>query len=147
MPEEKRSKHLDSEGSEFEKVIDFYISTESDVFVPAAPGLFYANVAVEHAARRWRDLDGLFVESAPVHAQALGGLVAPALAFSRAVVQPAANRGVDGKGPRLTSSWEEKTAKPVPVGLCCSGVRRVQKAMGRPPNWVNQLSSSDWVVS
>ena len=45
MPEEKRSKYLDSEGSEFEKVIDFYISTESDVFVPAAPGLFYANVA------------------------------------------------------------------------------------------------------
>lgn len=48
---------------------------------------------------------------------------------------------------RLTSSWEEKTAKPVPVGLCCSGVRSVQKAIGRPPNWVNQLSSSDWVVS
>lgn len=47
------------------------------------------------------------------------------------------------KGHQRTSSWEENTAKPVPVGLCCSGVRRVQKAMGRPPNWVNQLSSSD----
>ncbi|XP_054779909.1 protein MANNAN SYNTHESIS-RELATED 1-like [Prosopis cineraria] len=45
MPEDKRSRLLDSEGSEFEKVIDFYISTESDVFVPAVPGLFYANVA------------------------------------------------------------------------------------------------------
>ncbi|XP_028772058.1 protein MANNAN SYNTHESIS-RELATED 1 [Neltuma alba] len=45
MPEEKRSKYLDSEGYEFEKVIDFYISTKSDVFVPAVPGLFYANVA------------------------------------------------------------------------------------------------------
>ncbi|KAI9073052.1 hypothetical protein K1719_044972 [Acacia pycnantha] len=45
MSEEKRSKYLDSEGSEFEKVIDFYISAESDVFVPAVPGLFYANVA------------------------------------------------------------------------------------------------------
>jgi len=33
------------------------------------------------------------------------------------------------------------------VGLCWSGVRRVQNAIGRPPNWVNQLSSSDWVVS
>ncbi|KAK4269574.1 hypothetical protein QN277_022713 [Acacia crassicarpa] len=45
MSEEKRSKYLDSESSEFEKVIDFYISTESDVFVPAVPGLLYANVA------------------------------------------------------------------------------------------------------
>ena len=33
-----------------------------------------------------------------------------------------------------TSSWDEKMANPVPVGLCWSGVRRVQNAMGRPPN-------------
>ena len=47
----------------------------------------------------------------------------------------------------LTSSCDENTAKPKPVGLCWSGLRKVQKAIGRPPNWVNQLSSSDWVVS
>ncbi|XP_027916774.1 protein MANNAN SYNTHESIS-RELATED 2-like [Vigna unguiculata] len=41
MPADKKKKFLDSE---FEKVIDFYISAESDVFVPAISGLFYANV-------------------------------------------------------------------------------------------------------
>lgn len=45
MPADKKAKFLDSEGSEFEKVIDFYISTESNVYVPAISGLFYANVA------------------------------------------------------------------------------------------------------
>lgn len=45
MPMEKKDKFLDSETSEFEKVIDYYISSESDVFVPAISGLFYANVA------------------------------------------------------------------------------------------------------
>lgn len=45
MPEDKRTSFQDSEGSELDKVIDFYISTESDVFVPAISGLFYANVA------------------------------------------------------------------------------------------------------
>jgi hypothetical protein len=47
----------------------------------------------------------------------------------------------------LTSSWDENTANPEPVGLCWSGVRRVQNAIGRPPYCVNQLSSSDCVVS
>ncbi|XP_075493083.1 protein MANNAN SYNTHESIS-RELATED 1-like isoform X1 [Primulina tabacum] len=45
MPMDKKDEFLDSETSEFEKVIDFYISSESDVFVPAISGLFYANVA------------------------------------------------------------------------------------------------------
>lgn len=45
MPVDKRAEFLNSETSEFEKVIDFYISSESDVFVPAISGLFYANVA------------------------------------------------------------------------------------------------------
>lgn len=45
MPADKKMKYLDSEGSEFEKVIDFYVSSESNVFVPAISGLFYANVA------------------------------------------------------------------------------------------------------
>lgn len=45
MPADKKTKFLDTEGSEFEKVIDFYISSESNVFVPAISGLFYANVA------------------------------------------------------------------------------------------------------
>ncbi|CAJ1954932.1 unnamed protein product [Sphenostylis stenocarpa] len=41
MPADKKRKFLESE---FEKVIDFYVSAESDVFVPAISGLFYANV-------------------------------------------------------------------------------------------------------
>ncbi|KAF5451895.1 hypothetical protein F2P56_026954 [Juglans regia] len=45
MPADKRTKFLDSEGSEYEKVIDFYVCSESDVFVPAISGLFYSNVA------------------------------------------------------------------------------------------------------
>ncbi|OAY54522.1 protein MANNAN SYNTHESIS-RELATED 2 [Manihot esculenta] len=50
MPEDKKMKFLESEGSEFEKVIDFYISSQSDVFVPAISGLFYANVAGKRIA-------------------------------------------------------------------------------------------------
>ncbi|XP_047179923.1 protein MANNAN SYNTHESIS-RELATED 1-like [Vigna umbellata] len=45
IPADKKKKFLESEDSELEKVIDFYISSESDVFVPAISGLFYANVA------------------------------------------------------------------------------------------------------
>ncbi|KAK7372155.1 hypothetical protein VNO80_05525 [Phaseolus coccineus] len=45
IPADKKKKFLDSKDSELEKVIDFYISSESDVFVPAISGLFYANVA------------------------------------------------------------------------------------------------------
>ena len=44
MPADKKTKFLDSQDSEVEKVIDFYISSQSDVFVPAISGLFYANV-------------------------------------------------------------------------------------------------------
>ncbi|GMI91978.1 Mannan Synthesis Related 2 [Hibiscus trionum] len=50
MPEEKKGKFLESEDSEFEKVIDFYICSQSDVFVPAISGLFYANVAGKRIA-------------------------------------------------------------------------------------------------
>ncbi|XP_014489882.1 uncharacterized protein LOC106752664 [Vigna radiata var. radiata] len=45
IPADKKKKFLESEDSELEKVIDFYISAESNVFVPAISGLFYANVA------------------------------------------------------------------------------------------------------
>ncbi|MED6216130.1 hypothetical protein PIB30_004614 [Stylosanthes scabra] len=45
MPADKKTKFLDSQDSELEKVIDFYISSQSDVFVPAISGLLYANVA------------------------------------------------------------------------------------------------------
>ncbi|XP_022844926.1 protein MANNAN SYNTHESIS-RELATED 2-like [Olea europaea var. sylvestris] len=45
MPMDKKDKFLASETSEYEKVIDYYICSESDVFVPAISGLFYANVA------------------------------------------------------------------------------------------------------
>ncbi|KAI3759828.1 hypothetical protein L6452_07919 [Arctium lappa] len=47
MPMDKKSKFLESE---YEKVIDFYISAQSDVFVPAISGLFYANVAGKRIA-------------------------------------------------------------------------------------------------
>ncbi|KAI4335338.1 hypothetical protein L6164_013992 [Bauhinia variegata] len=45
MPSAKKGKFLNSESSEFEKAIDFYICSQSDVFVPSAPGLWYENVA------------------------------------------------------------------------------------------------------
>ncbi|KAE9584488.1 putative GDP-fucose protein O-fucosyltransferase [Lupinus albus] len=45
IPADKKTKLEDSKDSELEKVIDFYISSESDVFVPAISGLLYANVA------------------------------------------------------------------------------------------------------
>ncbi|PSS07248.1 GDP-fucose protein O-fucosyltransferase protein [Actinidia chinensis var. chinensis] len=50
MPVEKKEKYLNSETSEFKKVIDFYICSQSDVFVPAISGLFYANVAGKRIA-------------------------------------------------------------------------------------------------
>ncbi|KAF5739234.1 hypothetical protein HS088_TW12G00436 [Tripterygium wilfordii] len=50
MPADKKSKFLESEDSEFEKVIDFYICSQSDIFVPAISGLLYANVAGKRIA-------------------------------------------------------------------------------------------------
>ncbi|KAG6764989.1 protein MANNAN SYNTHESIS-RELATED 2-like [Populus alba x Populus x berolinensis] len=50
MPADKKAKFLESEDSEFEKVIDFYMCSQSDVFVPAISGLFYANVAGKRIA-------------------------------------------------------------------------------------------------
>ncbi|KAL3522033.1 hypothetical protein ACH5RR_014867 [Cinchona calisaya] len=51
IPTDKMERFLNSEASELEKVIDFYISTtESVVFVPAISGLFYANVAGQRIA-------------------------------------------------------------------------------------------------
>ncbi|KAH9716102.1 protein MANNAN SYNTHESIS-RELATED 1 [Citrus sinensis] len=49
-PADKKEKFLDSEDSEFEKVIDFYLCSQSDAFVPAISGLFYANVAGKRIA-------------------------------------------------------------------------------------------------
>ncbi|KAH0849909.1 hypothetical protein HID58_095976 [Brassica napus] len=50
MPASKKSKYLELENSEYENVIDFYISSRSDVFVPAIPGLFYANTVGKRIA-------------------------------------------------------------------------------------------------
>lgn len=50
MPVDKKAKFLSSEDSEFEKVIDYYICSESDVFVPAISGLFYTNVVGKRVA-------------------------------------------------------------------------------------------------
>ncbi|MFS7972568.1 hypothetical protein Hanom_Chr09g00846361 [Helianthus anomalus] len=44
MPMDKKHKFLGSDSSEYEKVIDFYVCSESDVFVLAISGLFYAYV-------------------------------------------------------------------------------------------------------
>lgn len=44
IPADKATKFLDSESSELEKTLDFYICSQSDVFIPAISGLFYANV-------------------------------------------------------------------------------------------------------
>ena len=50
MPMDKKQEFLDPEARTLEEVIDFYISSESDVFVPAISGLFYANVAGKRIA-------------------------------------------------------------------------------------------------
>lgn len=50
MPADKKAKFLSPEASEFEKVIDFYVCSQSEVFVPAISGLFYANVAGKRIA-------------------------------------------------------------------------------------------------
>ncbi|XP_050289143.1 protein MANNAN SYNTHESIS-RELATED 1-like isoform X1 [Quercus robur] len=50
MPADKKATFLDSEGSEYEKVIDFHVCSQSDVFVPAISGLFYSNVVGKRIA-------------------------------------------------------------------------------------------------
>ncbi|XP_068647673.1 protein MANNAN SYNTHESIS-RELATED 1-like [Aristolochia californica] len=45
VPADKKQKFLDLESPHLEKVLDFHICSQSDVFVPAISGLFYANVA------------------------------------------------------------------------------------------------------
>jgi len=44
MAADKKASFLKLEGSEFAKVINFYMCSQSDVFVPAMSGLFYKNV-------------------------------------------------------------------------------------------------------
>ncbi|XP_022964123.1 protein MANNAN SYNTHESIS-RELATED 2-like [Cucurbita moschata] len=50
MPADKKAKFLNAESSEYEKVIDFYVCSQSDIFVPAISGLFYSNVAGKRIA-------------------------------------------------------------------------------------------------
>ncbi|XP_028774083.1 protein MANNAN SYNTHESIS-RELATED-like [Neltuma alba] len=50
IPEDKRGKFLNTQITEYEKVIDFNICSESDVFVPSLAGLFYTNVAAMRIA-------------------------------------------------------------------------------------------------
>lgn len=50
IPADRKGKFLGPQASEFEKVIDYYVCSESDVFVPAISGLFYANVAGKRIA-------------------------------------------------------------------------------------------------
>ena len=94
--------------------------------------------SVQNSAGRRGDFDGFLVQRSPVHAQTFKGLEIIQHDNGAMKIEVFKNH---------TSSCEEKTANPAPVGLCWSGVRSVQKAIGRPPNCVNQLSSSDCVVS
>lgn len=50
MPDDKKKIAMLGKSSEYEKVIDFYICSESDIFVPAISGLFYANVVGKRIA-------------------------------------------------------------------------------------------------
>lgn len=50
MPVDKKGKFLNEDSSEYEKVIDFHVCSQSDVFVPAISGLFYSNVAGKRIA-------------------------------------------------------------------------------------------------
>ncbi|CAM8923291.1 unnamed protein product [Rhodiola kirilowii] len=50
MPADKKQIKMLGKSSEYEKIIDFYICTESDVFVPAISGFFYANVVGKRIA-------------------------------------------------------------------------------------------------
>ncbi|KAL9235543.1 hypothetical protein vseg_010293 [Gypsophila vaccaria] len=50
MPTDKKEQYLDLEAPTLEDVIDFQICSESNVFVPALSGLFYANVAGKRIA-------------------------------------------------------------------------------------------------
>ncbi|XP_030535578.1 protein MANNAN SYNTHESIS-RELATED 2-like [Rhodamnia argentea] len=45
MPPDKKDMFLSSASCELEKVIDFYLASESDVFIPASANWFYATVA------------------------------------------------------------------------------------------------------
>ncbi|KAG9456170.1 hypothetical protein H6P81_000678 [Aristolochia fimbriata] len=45
VPADKKEKFLNIESLLLEKILDFHICSQSDVFVPAISGLFYANVA------------------------------------------------------------------------------------------------------
>ncbi|KAK9099807.1 hypothetical protein Scep_023237 [Stephania cephalantha] len=50
IPAEKKSKFFNSGSTELEKALDFYVCSQSDVFVPAISGMFYANVAGKRIA-------------------------------------------------------------------------------------------------
>lgn len=50
MPADKKRMFLGDNSVEYQEAIDFYICAESDVFVPAISGLFYANVAGKRIA-------------------------------------------------------------------------------------------------
>ncbi|XP_057859978.1 protein MANNAN SYNTHESIS-RELATED 1 [Cryptomeria japonica] len=50
MPSDEKMKLFHSGKTEFERALDFYICSQSDVFVPAISGMFYANVAGQRIA-------------------------------------------------------------------------------------------------
>eukprot|EP01018_Ginkgo_biloba_P006524 Gb_29818 [translate_table: standard] len=50
MPRDDKKRFYHSGHSEFEKALDFYVCSHSDVFVPAISGMFYANVVGQRIA-------------------------------------------------------------------------------------------------
>lgn len=50
MPSDEKEKFLRSGKTEFERALDLYICSHSDVFVPAISGMFYANVVGQRIA-------------------------------------------------------------------------------------------------
>lgn len=50
IPADKKDKFLNDGSAQLEKILDFHVCSESDVFVPAISGMFYANVAGKRIA-------------------------------------------------------------------------------------------------
>ncbi|KAK4478831.1 hypothetical protein RD792_014332 [Penstemon davidsonii] len=50
MPADEKAKFMDSENHQYEKLIDFYICSQGDVFVPAIPSRFSVGVVGERIA-------------------------------------------------------------------------------------------------
>eukprot|EP00249_Psilotum_nudum_P007656 c20723_g1_i1 orf=837-2180(+) len=69
MPFNEEQQMFYSGNTQFEKAIDFYICTHSDVFVPAISGMFYLNIAGERIATGMTQILVPAVEDSPYNLQ------------------------------------------------------------------------------